>query len=354
MKISYSLILTLMMGLLFFQCKEPDQQVIVPKTNHLEFSQETLNSQDSVQSDYLFSAETVYNYIHSKGNCSVLEIGDLDAYNKEHIPFAIHIDLRKFMKSTNSIYGGKALESSQIAKYLSLHGVRPNFKIILYDKVGGYLAHKFARILRFYGHENVAVLNGGMEAWNAQSYDVSNKPSGLTYYGQFAFRTANNIGNEITFDELKLSMKDENTLIIDCRSEAEFKGIPFERDGEIFAWEKGAVTFGRIPNAVHLSWDNFIDDNGRIKSYQDILDLIQPYDIENKKKVILYSHSAARSSLVNHVLSELLGYSHVKHYVGAWEEYSIEHKRNAAVKVKQELTSQEHSQLYTQMKNDLK
>jgi thiosulfate/3-mercaptopyruvate sulfurtransferase len=104
---------------------------------------------------------------------------------------------------------------------------------------------------------------------------------------------------------------DPNKIIFDVRSEEEYTGA-----------DERAEKSGHIPNAVHLEWNNVLEDDGvpYFKSAQEIQSIYDSLGITRDKEVIPHCHTNVRGSHAYFTL-RLMGYDSVRAYEGSWSEY---------------------------------
>jgi thiosulfate/3-mercaptopyruvate sulfurtransferase len=84
---------------------------------------------------------------------------------------------------------------------------------------------------------------------------------------------------------------------------------------------EGALRGGHIPGAKSIPWSQAVQENGTFKSAEDLRALYQGKGITDDKDVIVYCRIGERSSHTWFVLTNLLGYKHVKNYDGSWTEW---------------------------------
>ena len=91
------------------------------------------------------------------------------AYESAHIPGARFADLEQDLSSQPGAGGRHPLpERSRFADWLAACGVNSNSRIICYDQNNGAFAARLWWMVRWAGHEDVFVLNGGLDAWCAE------------------------------------------------------------------------------------------------------------------------------------------------------------------------------------------
>jgi len=253
-------------------------------------------------------------------NVLILDIRKSDDYALGHIPNA-----RQLWRSAFTIevdggenlgqYGGMACSRNEMSNLLDSLGARENQQIVVYDGVGGCDAARVWWMLRLYGHQEVALLDGGVPAWEAAGKAVSVETISAPQRHGFVFGNGGQTELLVTLEEVDLARTDGQTIILDTRSAS-------EHHGEMK--KKGAIRAGHIPGSVHYDWGNAVNLNGlgEMKPLKDLIYDLAQRDIHSDTPVITYCHSGVRSAHTTFVLREILGYTQVRNYDGSWTEYS--------------------------------
>jgi thiosulfate/3-mercaptopyruvate sulfurtransferase len=158
-------------------------------------------------------------------------------------------------------------------------------------------------------------MNGGRKKWLAEGRDVSaDAPSAAP-----ASYTASGPDNALRafLDQVQAAVQGGHTGLVDVRSPAEFTGEILAPPGLPETCQRG----GHIPGARSIPWGKACNDDGTFKSYEELKALYGGEGIDGSKPVIAYCRIGERSSHTWFVLSELLGYDHVRNYDGSWTEW---------------------------------
>ena len=109
-----------------------------------------------------------------------------------------------------------------------------------------------------------------------------------------------------------------DTVILDGRSHEEYRG---ERVGGPVGPDVGALRYGRIPGAKHLFFEDLLDQNKAFKPAEEIQRIVAATGAAADKDVIAYCRKSHRATVLQFVLTQLLGYKRVKVYDGSWTEW---------------------------------
>ncbi|MFW6266930.1 MAG: sulfurtransferase [Halanaerobium sp.] len=229
-------------------------------------------------------------------------------YAAGHIPGAIKIEKGEMKAS-----GGMRLSKEDFEKLFSEKGIKNGDTIVVYDDHGDLYSAWLWWMARIYGHEDVRMLDGGINRWKTLGYDTKMFPDSLD---------ASNYQAEDLDQELLASKKDvlaaiedDEIIIQDTRAESEYTGE------ELLS---GAARKGRIPTSIWLEWeDSLINDNDYVfKTADELQKMFDEKEIADDKEIITYCQSAVRSAHTLFTLTQLLGYDNVSNYDGSWVEWS--------------------------------
>ena len=221
-----------------------------------------------------------------------------NSYPIGHIPGAAPLLYKRYCHPT---YAGRMASPLQLQNILREIGVRNDSCIVLYGNDG--LQARLYWAIKMYGHTNVKILDGGFDIWKEAGYEIatanSTRPS-----GDFEFDlTQSNIETMLaTIDEVKASVGDRNSVILDARSPNEHQT-------------------GSVPGSENIHCQELLNTDGTFKPAPELEEIFMSKQINRDKKVIVYSNNGVRSSLVWFALSELLGYPNVKNYDGSYQEW---------------------------------
>ena len=103
-----------------------------------------------------------------------------------------------------------------------------------------------------------------------------------------------------------------NVVLLDVRSADEFAGTDTD---------KNITRYGHIPGAVNLEFKAVVNDDGTIKSKEEIVAAMSGAGVTSDKEVILYCASSVRAGVVFAALKDIAGFPNVKVYDGAFYEW---------------------------------
>jgi len=208
------------------------------------------------------------------------------------------------------------IERSAVEKLLGQAGVSNDTTIILYGDNNNWFAAYALWQLKYYGHKDVRLMNGGRKKWLEEKRPLGTEPANVA---PATYRAAGP-------DESIRARKEEIFSIIDSKSRGQLVDVRSadEFTGKIIAppgMNETAQRAGHIPSALNIPWAQAANEDGTFKSYDQLKQLYQTKGVNGSDEVIAYCRIGERSSHTWFVLKYLLGYSNVKNYDGSWTEW---------------------------------
>jgi len=114
------------------------------------------------------------------------------------------------------------------------------------------------------------------------------------------------------------ALADPSVQIVDARSREEYDGYRVSPAG---GFDHGAERAGHVPGAIHLHYQDFLDEAGRLRPDDALRAAAGRAGLRPDRPVIAYCRLSHRASLVAFVLQERLGYADVRLYDGSWTEW---------------------------------
>ena len=244
-----------------------------------------------------------------------------DAYQEyinSHIPGALYFDIDKVC-DPNSDLPHTIPTKKQFDSNMKELGVKNNNDIIIYSMDGIGTSPRAWWLFKLYNHNNIYILNGGMNAWKAIKGPLTNEASEITksnYEGKIN-------KNIITYYEnIKKLYNTNNHQIVDARSNGRFLGIENE--------PRPGLQKGHIPNSINIPFNLFINDQGYFIDKNKILKLLKKHNFDFQKTTISSCGSGVTACVLAFAL-ELLGKKEWVVYDGSWSEWG--HKDNKLIEI---------------------
>ena len=241
------------------------------------------------------------------------ELGE-SQYREAHIPGALFASLDRDLSAPKTGKNGRhpLPDPKTLGEWLGRCGVKASDQVVCYDAANGAMAARLWWMLRWVGHDAVAVLDGGFSKWLAEGRPVTaDVPQPQPT--QFEVR----VRSDLTVDVAAIAKTLRKRILLDARAPARYRGEQEPID----------PVAGRIPGALNrFNMDNVRGD-GRFKSpdelkreFQQVLGARQPGDVVN------YCGSGI-AACHNLLAMELAGLKGAKLYAGSWSEWLADPSR---------------------------
>jgi thiosulfate/3-mercaptopyruvate sulfurtransferase len=236
---------------------------------------------------------------------------DTEAYDDAHAPGAIGFNWETQLQDQTR---RDILDKEDFAALLGSHGITEDSTVVLYGDNSNWFAAYTYWQFKYYGHEDVKLLDGGRDYWLENDYPTTDEVP------EFSEQTYDARG---PFDGIRAYRDDVETAIdrgiplVDVRSPEEFSGEILAPPGLQETAQRG----GHIPGAQNVSWAATVNDDGTFKTRDELEELYESAGITNDQEVVAYCRIGERSSIAWFALSELLGFDDVTNYDGSWTEW---------------------------------
>jgi len=247
-------------------------------------------------------------------NVRLIEVDvDTTSYDTGHIANAVGWNWETQLQQNLS---RDLVSPEEMKSLLETSGISNETKIVLYGDNNNWFAAWAFWQLKYYGHDNVQLMDGGRVKWLAEdrplTTDTPSHPKGSYNIPE------PNRDLRIYRDELLQELSSDNLRLVDVRSNEEYTGKFLAPPA--FPQE-GAQRAGHIPNAKNIPWGQAVNEDGTFKSIQELQQLYGANDIDDSKDVVTYCRIGERAAHSWFVLTQLLGFEKVRNYDGSWTEW---------------------------------
>ncbi len=235
------------------------------------------------------------------------------AYQAGHIPGALYAHLDRDLSGPPLTDAGRHPLPSPAAmtRFFGRLGIAAGVQVVVYDGGSGAIASRLWWMLRFMGHDAVAVLDGGWPAWLAAGFPVRD---GVETRPQALFTGEPRREWLVVIDEVS-----EARLLIDAREGARYRGEVEPLDARA----------GHIPGAVNYPYALNLGEDGRFLPAERIREqLAQVLGKVPVKDAVFYCGSGV-SACLNLLAAAHAGLGSGRLYVGSWSEWSRDPARPA-------------------------
>jgi thiosulfate/3-mercaptopyruvate sulfurtransferase len=238
---------------------------------------------------------------------------DTSAYDQGHIAGAVGWNWQSQLQDN---IRRDLTDKPTFERLLGESGISSDDTIILYgDNNNWFAAYAFWQ-LKYYGHRDVRLMNGGRKKWIEEKRPLTTDAPHIapaTYRATGPEESVRARKEEVS----RLIEKPGSGQLVDVRSVDEFTGKIIAPPG----MNETAQRAGHIPTASNIPWSQAANEDGTFKSADQLKQLYQGKGVTGRGEVIAYCRIGERSSHTWFVLKYLLGYGNVKNYDGSWTEW---------------------------------
>jgi thiosulfate/3-mercaptopyruvate sulfurtransferase len=260
-----------------------------------------------VKSDALVDTAWVADHVHDP-KIRLVEVDvSSSAYDAGHIEGAVLWNVYKDLLQPNY----RVIDAGAFEQILSRSAIEPQTTVVFY----GYAASLGFWLLERYGHSDTRFLNGSRKKWEAEGRPITADIPELSPSG---YRLPEpDFSSRAPLETVEGSIGDTSSIIVDARSEIEYRGERF--------WPslppQGDERAGHVPGAVLIPIELNWEEDGTFASPTDLRKLYASGGVTADKRVITYCTVGGRATQAWFVLTHLLGYPDVRVYDASWAEW---------------------------------
>jgi thiosulfate/3-mercaptopyruvate sulfurtransferase len=245
-----------------------------------------------------------------KSNLRLIHVSSEESFSLEHIPHAMQTDIGAFRVAKDSYL--LLRPANEIQTLIQKLGIDASSQVVLYAPITtpkDLLKTSYIYwALNYYGITNVALLDGGLDAYKSAGYDLSDK---VTKVAKSSYKVSAN--KAIVADKAYVLEHLHKLPMIDARPADKYLGITptatVKRDGH-------------IAGAMSYSWNFSIDAEYKLKDKAALDALFKDgYGLDKNKEVLVYCTGGLETSFNYFVLHGLLGYKNVRLYDASMKEW---------------------------------
>lgn len=238
---------------------------------------------------------------------------DTTAYDQGHISGAVGWNWQTQLQDN---IRRDLIDKATLEGLLGKSGVGNDTTILLYGDNNNWFAAYALWQLKYYGHKDVRLINGGRKKWIEEKRPLTTDPV------KVAATTYRAAGPDESIRARKEEIQDvlnkkKVAQLVDVRSVDEFTGKIIAPPG----MSETAQRAGHIPGAANIPWAQAANEDGTFKSADALKQLYGAKGVNGDSEIIAYCRIGERSSHTWFVLKYLLGYDNVKNYDGSWTEW---------------------------------
>jgi thiosulfate/3-mercaptopyruvate sulfurtransferase len=264
-----------------------------------------------VETDWLASHLTAPDVIVLDGSMHLPTVGRnaKAEYVAAHIPGTLFFDIDAIADKSNPL--PHTLPSTvQFASQMKKMGIGDGSRIVVYDSEGLYSAARVWWMFRTMGHDDVAVLNGGLKKWRAEKRPLEDLPPPLRTARHFTPRFRADLVRD--WQDVKGAIGDGTVQIVDARAAPRFAGsVPEPRAG---------LRAGHIPSSKNVPFQSLLKPDGTLKPVVELAAIFKSAGVDIGRPVVASCGSGVTAGVVAFALAQL-GHPDAAVYDGSWTEW---------------------------------
>lgn len=232
-----------------------------------------------------------------------------EEFYSRRIPSAQFFDLDA-ASDANSLYVNMLPSAEQFASVVGALGISAKTRVVLYDS--SYVSARVWWMFRHFGHEKVAILNGGIKRWIAEGRPIETGPVPPPTPAEFISKAKTS--DVATWQDVQSALSKGTATVLDARTKERFTGeLPSGYPG---------VAGGHMPGAINLPWGNLLPQSGDFTfiSSKQALALMSDAGVDDDRPIIATCGSGVTAAIILFQLARA-GRTDVILYDGSWHEW---------------------------------
>ncbi|WP_288251582.1 sulfurtransferase [uncultured Hydrogenophaga sp.] len=235
-----------------------------------------------------------------------------EQFEAEHVPGAVYVDLDQDLsqKGRPASDGRHPLpERERFAARLAELGLSPGTQVVVMDRQGVNFCGRLWWMLRWCGHEAVAVLDGGLAAWKAAGGALQSGPAQPRAAG--TFRAGPSLAPTLNTAGLLARLGRADTTVIDARAGARFRG-------EVEPLDPVA---GHVPGALNRPFNDNLQADGRFKPAAQLRQEFEALLGGRAPAGVVHQCGSGVSAVPNLLAMAIAGLGTTTLYPGSWSAW---------------------------------
>ena len=232
------------------------------------------------------------------------------AYQSGHIAGAYYAHLDEDLSGPITPQSGRhpLPDPDVLCDTLGAWGVTPGSQVVVYDAAGGAIAARLWWLLRWLGHQNVAVLDGGWQRWHSRAYPLQQSTS-VTLPSHYPGEA--NHARWLGSDQVAYALEENEIVLLDARAAERF-------EGRVEAIDPVA---GHIPGAINCPFQLNLDSKGCFKQPAQLWAELQAVLKERSADEVVHMCGSGVTACHNLLAMEIAGLHGSSLYAGSWSEW---------------------------------
>lgn len=199
--------------------------------------------------------------------------------------------------------------ANQFAQAVGAMGISNSDRIVIYDTAGMFSAARVWWMFKIFGAKNIRVLDGGLPAWKAAGFGVTDRKFNPA---PSAFEAEKDSERIVALKEMREQVDASDSQILDARGPGRFTGQEAE--------PRQGMRAGHMPGATNIPYSSLLNADGTFKSHAELQKVFEDAQVDPSQPIITTCGSGVTASIILLAL-ELLGHTNTRLYDGSWAEW---------------------------------
>ncbi|MEY3236492.1 MAG: 3-mercaptopyruvate sulfurtransferase [Bacteroidota bacterium] len=237
------------------------------------------------------------------------QAGKKSKFENLQIKGARYFDLKNTFSDANGEFPNTLPSQENFEKEVRKIGINKSSKIVVYDNLGIYTSPRVWWMFKAMGHDDVAVLDGGLPDWIDQGFETEKNLISKVESGNFEANFQSDLVVDYSF--VLSNIKTENSLLIDARSHDRFNGTsPDPRKG---------LKSGHIENSINIPFETVLE-NGKFKPVVALNVVFEV--VQNENRPLVFSCGSGITACIVMMAAEMVLQNKMAVYDGSWTEWA--------------------------------
>lgn len=239
------------------------------------------------------------------------------AYAAAHIPGARYLHLDRDLSGPKTGKNGRhpLPDRAALVDTLAAHGLMQGQQVVAYDAQGGMYAARLWWLLRWLGHDSVAVLDGGWQAWQAVGSKLDTAGAPVCARGDF--KAGAPLAVTVDAQHVLANLTTRENIVIDARSPDRYRGENETID----------PVGGHIPGALNRFFKDNLTADGRFKPAHTLRNEFTAVVGPKQPEHVVLQCGSGVTACHNALAMEVAGLHGAALYAGSWSEWCADSSR---------------------------
>lgn len=245
----------------------------------------------------------------------------LNAYRRSRIPGARYLHLEDDLCGPRTEYSGRhpLPDPEAFSRTLARAGMHTHCQVVAYDDSFGSMAARLWWMLRWLGHEAVALLDGGFQKWQREKRELESVHPATR--GEGSLRPKPRRSQWLSAGEVERILGRDGVRLVDARAPERFSG----------AMEPFDPVAGHIPGAVNRPWEDNVDVDGTLLPPDEIRQEFARLLGDVPPERVIHVCGSGVTACLNVLAMEVAGLRGSRLYPGSWSEWIADPRHPVAL-----------------------